>query len=86
MVFHTESFPWKVNFSSKLFTLLVNSSLVIEHIRSGRLVKLLNYSSKSPYSLYLVAPAQQFSWKKVKLFEDWLVPKLIESFSDLNRY
>ena len=66
--------------------LLVNSSLVIEHIRSGRLVKLLNYSSKSPYSLYLVAPAQQFSWKKVKLFEDWLVPKLIESFSDLNRY
>ena len=66
--------------------LLVNSSLVIEHLRSGRLVKLLNYSSKSPYSLYLVAPEQQFSWAKVKLFEDWLVPKLIESLPDLDRY
>ena len=66
--------------------LLVNSSLVIEHLRAGRLVKLLNYSIKSPYSLYLVAPEQQFSWKKVKLFEDWLVPKLLESFSDLDRY
>lgn len=65
--------------------LLVNSSLVIEHLLAGRLVKLLNYSSKSPYSLYLVAPEQQFSWSKVKLFEDWLVPKLLESFSDLDR-
>ncbi|MEW6998913.1 LysR substrate-binding domain-containing protein [Colwelliaceae bacterium BS250] len=66
--------------------LLVNSSLVIEHLRAGRLVKLLNYSIKSPYSLYLVAPEQQFTWKKVKLFEDWLMPKLLESFSDLDRY
>jgi LysR family glycine cleavage system transcriptional activator len=66
--------------------LLVNSSLVVEHIRAGRLVKLLNYSIKSPYSLYLVAPEQQFLWKKVKLFEDWLVPKLLKSFSDLDSY
>ncbi|WOH37265.1 LysR substrate-binding domain-containing protein [Thalassotalea fonticola] len=64
--------------------LLVNSSLVMEYLRAGLLVKLLNYSSKSPYSLYLVAPEQQFSWNKVKLFEDWLVPKLRESFSDLD--
>jgi LysR family glycine cleavage system transcriptional activator len=62
--------------------LLVNSSLVVEHIRAGRLVKLLNYSKKSPYSLYLVAPEQQFLWKKVKLFEEWLVPKLLKSFSE----
>ncbi len=66
--------------------LLVNTSLVIEHLREGRLVKLLKYSNKSPYSLYLVAPEQQFSWKKVKLFEDWIVPKLLESFSDLDIY
>ena len=66
--------------------LMVNSSLVVEHIRAGRLVKLLNYSIKSPYSLYLVAPEQQFSWRKVKLFEDWLVPKLRKSFSDLDSY
>lgn len=64
--------------------LLVNTSLVIEHLRAGRLVKLLKYSHKSPYSLYLVAPEQQFSWKKVTLFEDWIVPKLLESFSDLD--
>ena len=64
--------------------LLVNNSLVTEHLRSGRLVKLLNYSSKSPYSLYLVAPKQQFTWEKVKLFESWLVPKLIESFTDID--
>lgn len=66
--------------------LLVNSSLVIEHLRAGRLIKLLNYSIKSPYSLYLVAPEQQFLWKKVKLFENWLVPKLLESLPDLYRY
>ena len=44
--------------------LLVNTSLVMEHLRAGRLVKLLKYSNKSPYSLYLVAPEQQFSWNK----------------------
>ena len=66
--------------------LMVNSSLVAEHIRAGRLVKLLNYSIKSPYSLYLVAPEQQFLWRKVKLFEDWIVPKLRKSFSDLDSY
>jgi len=64
--------------------LLVNTSLVIEHLRDGRLVKLLKYSNKSPYSLYLVAPEQQFTWNKVKLFESWIVPKLLESFSDLD--
>ena len=63
--------------------LLVNTSLVIEHLRTGRLVKLLNYSSESPYSLYLVAPEQQFTWNKVKQFESWIVPKLLESFSNL---
>ncbi len=64
--------------------LLVDSSLVMEHLRSGVLVKLLNYASKSPYSLYLVAPEQQFLWKKVQLFENWLVPKLLESFASMD--
>jgi len=64
--------------------LLVNKSLVAEHLRTGRLVKLLNYSRQSPYSLYLVAPEQQFSWNKVKLFEAWLVPQLLASFSSLD--
>lgn len=48
--------------------LLVNSSLVIEHLRTGRLVRFFDYSIKSPYTLYLVAPEQQFVWNKVKLF------------------
>jgi LysR family glycine cleavage system transcriptional activator len=39
--------------------LLVKSSLVVEHIRAGHLVK---------------------------LFEEWLVPKLLRSFSDLDKY
>tara|TARA_R110000737_G_scaffold326531_1_gene340310 strand:- start:852 stop:1763 length:912 start_codon:yes stop_codon:yes gene_type:complete len=64
--------------------LLANRSLVFEHLSAGRLITLLNYTSKSPYSLYLVAPEQQFSWKKVKLFEEWLVPKLLSSFPDLS--
>jgi LysR family glycine cleavage system transcriptional activator len=63
--------------------LLVNRSLVIEHLRAGRLVTLLNYSAKSPYALYLVAPEQQFTWKKVQVFEQWLLPKIKESFDDL---
>jgi LysR family glycine cleavage system transcriptional activator len=66
--------------------LLVNSSLVIEHLRTGRLVRLLNYSIKSPYTLYLVAPEQQFLWKKVQIFESWIVPRLLESFSDIDQY
>jgi LysR family glycine cleavage system transcriptional activator len=66
--------------------LLVNSSLVIEHLRTGRLVRLLDYSIKSPYTLYLVAPEQQFVWNKVKLFENWIVPRLLESFSDIDQY
>lgn len=65
--------------------LLVNRSLVMEHLSAGRLVKLLNYASKSPYSLYLVAPEQQFTWKKVQLFEDWLVPKLLASFATVKQ-
>ena len=60
--------------------LLVNACLVHEHLKAGRLVSLLNYAEPSPYSLYLVAPEQQFSWPKVNLFEQWLVPKLLASY------
>lgn len=66
--------------------LMVNSSLVADHLRSGRLVSLLNFSQKSPYSLYLVAPETQFDWRKVKLFEEWFVPKVMTSFADLDRW
>lgn len=66
--------------------LMVNHSLVVDHIRSGRLKTLLNYKTQSPYSLYLVAPAQQFQWKKVRLFEQWFTPKVLESFDDLDKW
>lgn len=60
--------------------LLANTCLVSEYINSGHLVQLLTEPLKSPYSLCLVAPKQNFSWCKVKLFEDWIVPKLLHSF------
>lgn len=59
--------------------MMANRCLVAEHLRTGRLVSLLNYRCKSPYSLYLVAPEQQFGWKKVRAFEDWFMPKVLES-------
>lgn len=66
--------------------LMANSSLVADHLRSGRLVTLLNYHCKSPYSLYLVAPQSQFEWTKVQQFEQWFIPKVLESFSDLDSW
>lgn len=65
---------------------MVNSGLVADHLRAGRLVKLLNFSAVSPYSLYLVAPEQHFTWHKIKLFEQWFVPKVQASFADLEQW
>lgn len=66
--------------------MLANSSLVADHLRTGRLVKLLDYTTKSPYSLYLVAPESHFKWQKVNLFEQWFVPKVKASFADLDNW
>lgn len=66
--------------------LMASSSLVVDHLRTGKLVKLLNYSSLSPYSLYLVAPPHHFVWRKVTAFENWFTPKVLESFSDLSQW
>ncbi len=65
---------------------LMSSSLVTEHLRNGRVVKLLDYSIDSPYSLYLVAPSQHFTWQKVRKFEQWFIPKLASSFADLAKW
>lgn len=65
---------------------LTSKSLVADHLRSGRLVKLLNYDCPSPYSLYLVAPAPHFNWPIVKRFESWFVPEVDRSFADLNAW
>jgi LysR family glycine cleavage system transcriptional activator len=59
---------------------LANRSLVLEHIESGKLLKLLNFSHPSPYSIYLVAPEQNFNWEKIKKFETWLTPLIERSF------
>ena len=59
---------------------LANRSLVLEHITAGTLISLLDFSHPSPFSLFLVAPAHNFEWQKVMLFERWLVPLLHESF------
>jgi LysR family glycine cleavage system transcriptional activator len=61
---------------------LVNKSLVLEHIQSGKLLKLLNFSYSSPYSIYLVAPEQNFNWEKIRKFEMWLTPLIERSFGN----
>jgi LysR family glycine cleavage system transcriptional activator len=71
--------------ASRGFT-LTNKSLVIDHLRTGRLIKLLDFSTISPYCLFLVAPEQHFSWPKIRKFEDWFIPKLTESFADLDQW
>ncbi|MFC4698573.1 LysR substrate-binding domain-containing protein [Glaciecola siphonariae] len=53
---------------------LVNKGLVTQYLASGELVQVLGFEAVSPWSLYLVAPKQNFEWKKVKAFEQWLVP------------
>jgi LysR family glycine cleavage system transcriptional activator len=61
---------------------LVNRSLVLEHIQSGKLLKLLNFSHSSPYSIYLVAPEQNFNWEKIRKFEMWLTPLIERSIGN----
>jgi len=50
----------------------VSKSLVFEKIQAGTLINLFEFSTKSPISLYLVAPPHHFQWSKVKKFELWL--------------
>lgn len=50
----------------------VSRSLVFERLKDGSLINLFDYSAKSPISLFLVAPARNFQWEKVKKFEGWL--------------
>jgi len=59
---------------------LANRSLVLEQVKAGNLLTLLDFSYPSPYSLYLVGPEHNFEWEKVKVFERWLVPLLDKSF------
>ncbi|MEP4891894.1 MAG: LysR substrate-binding domain-containing protein [Aliiglaciecola sp.] len=65
---------------------IVNKSLVADHLQNGSLLALLEFSCPSPYSLYLVAPAQNFEWQKVKLFESWFLPLLHQSFDNLEAW
>lgn len=65
---------------------LVNAGLAADHLFSGRLVRVLEYSFPSPYSLFLVAPAQHFRWPKVKAFEEWLTPRVRETYSDIQNW
>jgi LysR family glycine cleavage system transcriptional activator len=62
---------------------MVSKSFVADHLRSGDLVPLLDFGAPSPWCLFLVAPEQHFQLQKIKLFEQWIVPLLHESFDDL---
>ena len=50
----------------------VSKSLVFERLNEGTLINLFDLSSRSPISLFLVAPPKNFQWEKVKKFEAWL--------------
>jgi len=50
----------------------VSKSLVFERLQEGSLINLFSFSVNSPISLFLVAPARNFQWEKVKKFEIWL--------------
>lgn len=50
----------------------VSRVLVEPYLRTGQLVKLLDYEFDSTRTLYLVAPAQHFKWDKVQRLEKWL--------------
>lgn len=65
---------------------MANSCLVADHLRTGRLEPLLDYSTVSPYSLYLVAPELNFAWDKIKKFEAWFTPRVRDSFTDLAQW
>lgn len=71
--------------SGRGFTTVVKS-LVVDHLRKGSLLRLLDFSAQSPYCLYLVAPEQHFGWQKIKLFEQWFVPEIKRSYSDLDQW
>jgi len=50
----------------------VSKALVNKNLKSGQLINVLDYSYVSTRTLYLVAPAHHFTWRKVQLFEQWL--------------
>lgn len=61
--------------------MLNNRSLMEDHIRSGKLLLLLDYCAPSPHSLYLVGPPQHFQWPKVQQFKQWFLPKVRAHFA-----
>jgi len=57
----------------------VSKVLVNKYIENGQLVNLFDYSYADPRTLYLVAPAHHFQWRKIKRFEHWLTDKFKSS-------
>ncbi|KGJ95728.1 LysR substrate-binding domain-containing protein [Thalassotalea sp. ND16A] len=50
----------------------ISKVLVAQHLTDGNLINVLDYEYQTPLSLYLVAPAQHFTWGKIKSFETWV--------------
>ena len=63
--------------------LLVNKSLVLEPLSNGNLVRLMNFTYPSPYSLFLVAPEHHLQWPKVLQFEQWITPLIAQTYKQL---
>lgn len=63
---------------------LINRSFVHGHLNAGRMVKLLDYTATSNFSLYLVAPKGKLQWPKVQTFMTWLQEQLAAEFDWLS--
>lgn len=70
---------------SKGFT-MVNKGLAAKYLLSGELIQVLDFVQTSPWSLYLVAPEHHFAWRKVKLFQEWLIPEIQQSFKNVDTW
>jgi LysR family glycine cleavage system transcriptional activator len=71
--------------NGKGFT-LVNRALAAKYLLSGELIQAIDFTETSPWSLYLVAPEHHFSWPKVQMFKEWLIPELRKSFTDVEAW
>jgi len=71
----TDSIPIIDNVLGGQGLAFVSKTLVENHLQKNQLIQLVDFSYKTQWTLYLVAPAHHFQWPKIKRFEQWLMHK-----------
>jgi len=69
----TDSIPIIDNVLGGKGLAFVSKTLVEKHLRQKQLVQLVDFSHKTQWTLYLVAPAHHYQWRKIKRFEQWIM-------------